>query len=88
MCVWEKGCFPIEIGSLNAIVPFWVACKVPQLKVIDMNPCARSLPHFVQSLLDLSKIPICPAAMRYCSVYMSIYVAVNDAHYVYNNNII
>lgn len=52
--------YPIEIGAVNAIIPFYVAAKLG-LTVMDADICGRSVPFIYNTILAANNVPCCPA---------------------------
>jgi DUF917 family protein len=55
---------PIETGAVNSLIPFFIASQLDSpIPVVDADPSGRAVPQLNETLLDLNKQRICPAAV-------------------------
>lgn len=53
--------FPIEYGSVNYMIPM-IAAMERDVPLVDVDGCGRAVPGLDTTLLNIKKIPFCPAA--------------------------
>ena len=55
---------PIETGAVNSLLPFFIASQLDTpIPVVDADPSGRAVPQLNETLLDINKQLICPAAV-------------------------
>lgn len=55
-----EAIYPIEYGAVNYMIPF-IAAMDRGVPIVDADGCGRAVPGLDTTLLNINKIPFCPA---------------------------